>query len=72
MNPDSERPATAINGATRNSEDLRVLAAWYRDYAELAGNPMIWDHRLRTAEDLERQASNLERQRTPFQQIMDQ
>lgn len=72
MNPDSDRPAATINEAMRNSEDLRVLAAWYRDYAEVAGNPMIWDYRLRTAEDLERQASKLERQRTPFQQIADQ
>jgi hypothetical protein len=66
MNSDSDRPAASSNEATRSSAELRVLAAWYRDYAEAAGNLMIWDHRLSTAEDLERQASKLERQRIPF------
>jgi hypothetical protein len=33
---------------------LRDLAAWYREFAERAGNPAIWDARLRTAENLER------------------
>jgi hypothetical protein len=37
-------------------EKLRELAAWYREYAERAENPAIWDARLRTAEDLEREA----------------
>ena len=41
----------------RSAEELRSLAAWYRDYAELAGNPAIWASRLTTAEDLEREAS---------------
>ena len=66
MNSDSDRPAATSNEATRTSAELRVLAAWYRDYAEAAGNPMIWDYRLSTAEDLEQQASKLERQRIPF------
>jgi|HubBroStandDraft_6_1064221.scaffolds.fasta_scaffold329911_2 hypothetical protein len=30
---------------------LRELAQWYREFAERAGNPMIWE--LRTAEDLD-------------------
>jgi hypothetical protein len=55
VNPDSYQP-------TQTSEGLRALAAWYRDYAEQAGSPVIWDYRLSTAEDLERQASDLERQ----------
>jgi SnoaL-like protein len=42
---------------------LRGLAAWYRAYAERAANPAIWDARLRTAEDLEAQASGIERSR---------
>jgi hypothetical protein len=41
-------------------ERLRELAAWYREYAERTGNPMIWDARIRTAEDLEAEASRLE------------
>ena len=43
---------------------LRELAAWYRAFAEQSGNPTIWDSRLRTAEDLEAEASQLE-SRTP-------
>jgi hypothetical protein len=27
---------------------LRELAAWYREFAERAGNPAIWEARLRT------------------------
>ena len=39
---------------------LRELASWYREFAERAGEPAIWAARLRTAEDLEREAGNLE------------
>jgi len=39
---------------------LRDLAHWYREFAERTENPAIWDARLRTAEDLEREAGNLE------------
>jgi len=39
---------------------LRELAAWYREFAEQSGNPAIWDGRLRTAEDLEAEAAQLE------------
>ena len=45
------------------AEKLRHLAAWYREYAEQTQNPAIWDMRLRTAEDLERAACNLETRR---------
>ena len=62
MSPDSDRPAATANEETRTSKELRVLAAWYRDYAEMAGSTVIWDYRLSTAEDLERQASDMERQ----------
>jgi hypothetical protein len=40
---------------------LRELAAWYREFAERTGNPMIWECRLHTAEDLEAEAARLER-----------
>jgi hypothetical protein len=40
---------------------LRELAAWYREFAERAGNPAIWEARLRTAGDLEREADRLEK-----------
>jgi hypothetical protein len=45
---------------SRSATELRFLAAWYRDYAERAGNPMIWASRLSQAEQLEREAADLE------------
>ncbi len=44
------------------AQKLRDLASWYREFAERAENPAIWDARLRTAEDLEREAGNIESQ----------
>ncbi len=44
-----------------NPDKLRELASWYREYAESAENPVIWDRRLRAAEDLEYEAKRLER-----------
>jgi hypothetical protein len=44
----------------RESAHLRRLAAWYREFAERAGNPAIWDARLRTAEDLEAAADRVD------------
>ena len=38
---------------------LRELAHWYREFAERAGNPVIWEARLRTAKELEREADTL-------------
>ena len=40
---------------------LRELAGWYREFAEWAGNPAIWEARLKTAKDLEREADRLEK-----------
>jgi hypothetical protein len=37
-------------------QKLRNLAAWYREFAERAGNPAIWEARLLMAEDLEKEA----------------
>jgi hypothetical protein len=55
----------ANRGATEEHDvddpaKLRELAAWYREFAEQSGNPTIWDGRLRTAENLEAEASLLE------------
>jgi hypothetical protein len=44
----------------REAKRLRELALWHRDQAERAGNPAIWDARLRTAEALEQEALELE------------
>ncbi len=46
----------------REAEKLQELAAWYREFAERAGNPAIWESRMRMAEDLEREADRLERE----------
>jgi hypothetical protein len=46
----------------REAEKLRELAAWYREFAERAGNPFIWESRLRMAEDLEREAAQMLRE----------
>jgi hypothetical protein len=43
-----------------DSEKLRELAAWYREFAEKAASPVIWEARLLMAEDLEREASRIE------------
>ena len=40
---------------------LRELEAWYRSFAEKAANPVIWEARLHTAEDLDREAESIER-----------
>ena len=46
--------------AVDEATELRELAGWYREFAEQSGNPTIWDSRLRTAEDLEAEATQLE------------
>lgn len=43
----------------REAEKLQELAAWYREFAESAGNPAIWESRLRMAEDLEQEADHM-------------
>jgi hypothetical protein len=42
---------------------LRELAAWHRGFTERADNPAIWASMLRTAKDLDAEASRIE-QRT--------
>jgi hypothetical protein len=44
-----------------DSLKLRELALWYREFAERTANPMIWEARLHTAEDLEAEADRLDR-----------
>jgi len=53
-------PSIFPGGGPRTPEELRELAAWYRSYAERAGNSAIWEARLRTADKLEAEASRLE------------
>ena len=47
---------------------LRDLAAWYREFAERAGDPWIWDARLRTADKLEEEAALLEKRLTQIKE----
>jgi hypothetical protein len=50
----------------KTAEKLRELASWYREFAERAGSAAIWDARLRTAEDLDKEAERTEhRSRKP-------
>ena len=39
---------------------LRELAHWYRELADSADNPVIWEARLQTAKELKREADTLE------------
>ena len=43
-----------------DTEKLRELAAWYREFAERAGSSAISQSRLRMAEELEEEADLLE------------
>jgi hypothetical protein len=45
---------------TEASRHLRDLAAWYREFAERTDNSMIWEARLRTAQDLDTEAERIE------------
>jgi hypothetical protein len=44
----------------QDPEKLRELASWYREFAERAGNPAIWEARLQTAQDLNQEADRIE------------
>src|SRR6516165_10760043 len=56
--------------AMNDPRELHKLAVWYREFAEQAGNPAIWEARLKTAEALEREASRLdERARTEAKRV---
>ena len=43
-----------------NSSKVRELAAWYREFAERAGNPTIWEARLRMADELDAEADYID------------
>jgi hypothetical protein len=48
------------DGWPQDPRRLRELATWYREFAERTGNPAIWEARLRTAAELEKEAARLE------------
>jgi phage baseplate assembly protein W len=54
------RPASVhVAEARRAMDKLEELAAWHRLQAELAGSVWVWEARVRTAEELERQAADI-------------
>jgi len=57
----SRRAGAKGRKAMDEARKLRDLAAWYREFAERAGDPWIWDARLRTADKLEEEAALLEK-----------
>ncbi len=58
-NPSARRSASR-GREDSHSEKLRTLANWYRGFAERAGSAVIWEARVRTAEDLEAEAERIE------------
>jgi hypothetical protein len=47
-----------------DSVELRKRAEWYREFAERAGVPWIWEARLKTAKQLEAEAVRIESKHT--------
>lgn len=39
--------------------ELKKLASWYRVFAERAENPVIWEARVITADNLDREADRI-------------
>jgi hypothetical protein len=58
--PRSGMATQAILDVAHSPDKLRKLASWYRAFAEHAGNPVIWESRLLTAESLEAEAEHIE------------
>jgi hypothetical protein len=56
----SKEETSAMSEITvKTIEKLEELAAWHRIQADHAGSAWVWEARLRTAEDLERQAATI-------------
>jgi hypothetical protein len=47
---------------------LRALTAWHREYADRAGNPAIWESRLRTADRFEAEAESVATERSAIRE----
>ena len=43
-----------------DSVELRKRAEWYREFAERAGTPWVWEARLKTAKRLEAESVRVE------------
>jgi len=55
-----QRQHIDATGCPDNIEELRELALWYREFADRAGNPAIWEARLLTGQELDDEADRLE------------
>ena len=51
---------TGLAQGVSEPKRLRELACWYREFAERAANTMIWEARLLKAENLDREANQIE------------
>jgi hypothetical protein len=56
----------ALEGGMPDVDASRKLAAWYREFAERAGDHWIWERRLRTAEQLKAERHRVEAIRVVF------
>src|SRR3984893_12679709 len=54
-----------------DSVELRKRAEWYREFAERAGSPWVWEARLKTAKKLEAEAVRVESKPTLEQERED-
>ena len=55
----------------QDPKKLRELARWCREFAEKTGNPVIWDLRLRRADNLDAEPERIERERTAYSGAID-
>lgn len=62
----AQDPPARQSPADLPSGKLRRLAAWYRDFAERAGNPVIWEARLLAAADFEAEAARVDAMFAPL------
>lgn len=56
----ADEPQGPVELGMESPHRLRRLAAWYRDFAEGAGEPAIWEARLMTAKRLDQEGDRLE------------
>ena len=62
ISADMEQAGTGEAPPAAKARRLRQLAAWYREFAGRAANPVIWESRLLTADQLEGEASRIDPQ----------
>lgn len=59
ISADVEQACAGEAAPAAKARRLRQLAAWYRDFAGRAANPVIWESRLLTADQLEGEANRI-------------